>query len=60
VREGFDIARRDVYSVGNAGGTKENPLQLSETYMVRMREVALNRASVAAVRIAAILNERFR
>jgi hypothetical protein len=60
VKEGFEVAGRDVYSFGNETGTKEAPLQLSEKYLARMRVVALERAALGAARLAAILNEKFR
>jgi hypothetical protein len=60
VNEGLEIAKRDVYSFGNEGGTKDNPLRLDETYMVRMREVAISRAAIGGIRLAAVLNERLR
>jgi hypothetical protein len=60
VNEGLEIAKRDVYSFGNRGGTKADPLRLNETYMLRMREIAISRAAVGGIRLAAVLNERLR
>src|SRR5687768_13584882 len=58
VQEGFEIAKRDVYSFGNQTGTKDKPLRLDEKYMVRMREVAFQRAALGGIRLAAVLNDR--
>jgi hypothetical protein len=60
VEEGTEIAKRDVYSFRNQTGTKERPLRLHNGYVPRMRQVALERATLAGVRLAAVLNERLR
>jgi hypothetical protein len=60
VDEGTEIAKRDVYSFRNAAGSKERPLRLPEGYVQRMRLVALERAALGGVRLAAVLNQRLR
>jgi hypothetical protein len=60
VEEGTEIAKRDVYSFRNETGTKERPLRLPNGYVQRMRQVALERAALAGIRLAAVLNERLR
>jgi hypothetical protein len=58
VEEGFEIAREVVYSFGNEGGSKESPINFSDAYRVRARQVALERASLGARRLAAVMNQR--
>jgi hypothetical protein len=60
VDEGTEIAKRDVYSFKNATGTKQAPLRLPEGYVQRMRAVAIERAALGGVRLAAVLNQRLR
>lgn len=56
VDEGLELARSFVYSFGNEGGGKENPIQLTDEYRVQSRRIALERAAIGARRLAAILN----
>ncbi len=56
VEEGLEISRSFVYSFGNEGGGKENPIQLTDEYRVKSRQIALDRAALGARRLAAILN----
>ncbi|MFN7921016.1 MAG: S1/P1 nuclease [Bryobacteraceae bacterium] len=60
VDEGFEIARSFVYSFGNEGGSKENPIVLGDEYSMKAREIARQRAALAGARLARLLNERFR
>jgi hypothetical protein len=56
VSEGLELAKSVVYSFGNEGGSKENPVNLSDDYRSRSSRIALERAAVGARRLAAILN----
>jgi hypothetical protein len=61
VDEGYEIARRVVYDGVPAEVFDETaPLSLPASYMVRMRRVALERASLAALRLANLLNRELR
>ncbi|MEX2260949.1 MAG: S1/P1 nuclease [Bryobacteraceae bacterium] len=59
VQEGLALCRKFVYSFGE-GGTRENPVRLSDEYRVKARRIAHERAATAGYRLAAVLNERFR
>jgi len=59
VEEGFDIAKSFVYSFGNEGGSKENPIQLTPEYTAKAKEIARQRAALGARRMAAVLEARF-
>ena len=61
VREGAGLAESVCYNLGaNGAGTKDNPITLSQDYIVRSRELARERAALGARRLAAVLNERFK
>lgn len=61
VDEGYEIARRVVYDGVPAEIFDETaPLSLPASYMARMRRVALERASLAALRLANLLNRELR
>ncbi|MCC6589117.1 MAG: S1/P1 nuclease [Bryobacterales bacterium] len=57
IDEGFLVAKDAVYSFGNEGGTKDNPVQLDGSYVARSRDVARRRAALGGRRLAAVLNE---
>ncbi len=59
VEEGRELAQSFVYSFGNEGGGKEDPIQLASAYRVQSRQIALDRAALGARRLAAILNAEF-
>ena len=58
VDEGFVIAKEVVYSFGNEGGSKQDPINFTDEYRVKAQQVALDRAALGARRMAALLNER--
>ncbi|MBK5293012.1 MAG: S1/P1 nuclease [Acidobacteriia bacterium] len=60
IEEGLAIAKRDVYSFGVDGGTKEDPVKLDDHYKIRSRKIALQRAALGGQRLAALLNEKLR
>jgi hypothetical protein len=60
VDEGFDISKAVVYSFGNEGGSKENPIRLTDQYHVQASQIARRRAAIGGQRLAALLNERLR
>ena len=60
VAEGVKLAKQHVYTFGLATGSKEMPLQLPEKYEVNARRVARKRIAEAGLRMAAVLNARFR
>jgi hypothetical protein len=57
VDEGFKLSKEVVYSFGESGGGKENPIQLSQEYIVRAKDVARKRAALAGHRLAVVLNQ---
>lgn len=59
IQEGFQIAKDHVYSFGNEGGSKENPIRLDTNYIQKSRELSRRRAALAGRRLAAVLNARF-
>jgi hypothetical protein len=60
INEGAKIAQEVVYSFGNNGGTKDNPVQLDSAYAAKARETARRRAAIGGRRLAAVLNEQFK
>lgn len=61
VDEGFELTKTVVYSFGNTGGeTKENPINLSDEYRLKARDVARQRAALGGHRLAAVLNARLK
>ena len=60
VREGFELAKREVYIFGPETGSREHPLTLSEDYVSNSRRVARTQLALAGFRLAAILNETFK
>ncbi|MBV8846896.1 MAG: S1/P1 nuclease [Bryobacterales bacterium] len=60
VREGFELAKSDVYTFGSGTGSREHPLALPEQYFADARRVARRQLALAGFRLAAILNEQFK
>ena len=60
VDEGFVVAKDVVYSFGNEGGSKRDPIRLDGAYVARSREVARQRAALGGRRLAAVLNQAFK
>ncbi len=60
VDEGAALAQSTVYSFGNEGGGKENPIDFTGDYRIKARQVALDRAALAGRRLAATLNQKLR
>jgi hypothetical protein len=58
VDEGFDLAKREVYSFGPETGSRENPLVLPITYEDRARQVARVQLAKAGFRLAEALNAK--
>ncbi|MEZ5351633.1 MAG: S1/P1 nuclease [Bryobacteraceae bacterium] len=59
VDEGFVLSKEVVYSFGNDGGGKEDPIRLTQDYTIRAKDVARKRAALAGHRLAVILNQLF-
>jgi hypothetical protein len=60
VEEGLKLAKSVVYTFGLATGTKEMPLKLPEKYEENARRIARREIAEAGLRMAAVLNEKFR
>ena len=60
IEEGFRLAKSVVYTFGPTTGTKEMPLKLPKKYEENARRVARRQIAEAGLRMAAVLNERFR
>jgi hypothetical protein len=58
VDEGFDLAKREVYTFGPETGSREHPLQLPSGYEVEARRVARIQLAKAGFRLAAVLNAK--
>ncbi|MEZ5400420.1 MAG: S1/P1 nuclease [Bryobacteraceae bacterium] len=59
VQEGFKLSKEVVYSFGETGGSREDPIRFEETYVMRAKDLARKRAALAGHRIAVILNRTF-
>src|SRR5215471_1987892 len=57
IREGFELAKREVYTFGPETGTREHPIVLMEEYVLNSRRVARIQLAVAGLRLATILND---
>jgi len=60
IREGFELAKREVYTFGPETGSREHPIVLSEEYVTNARGIARRRLALAGFRLAAVLNETFK
>lgn len=60
VAEGFKLARSAVYTFGLGTGTEEMPLKLPAKYEENARRVARRQIVEAGLRMAAVLNDKFR
>ena len=60
IAEGFKLAKSQVYTFGLDTGTKEMPLKLPNKYEENARRVARRQIAEAGLRMAAVLNEKFR
>jgi hypothetical protein len=60
IREGFELAKREVYTFGLETGSREHPIALPEDYVPNARSVARTRLATAGFRLAAVLNEIFK
>jgi hypothetical protein len=61
VDEGYEIAKRAVYDgIPAQVFDEKNPLWLPDSYVARMRRVATERAALAALRLANLLNREWR
>jgi hypothetical protein len=58
IKEGFEIARTDVYSFGFQVGSREQPIQLPNTYRPDAEALARKRMAIAAIRLAHVLNDK--
>jgi len=58
--EGLTIAKKEIYTFGEANGSLDHPVPVPASYQVHARKVAQARAALAGRRLAAILNARFR
>jgi hypothetical protein len=57
IREGFDLARSQVYTFGNATGTRELPVQLPSGYEENARRIARLQIVKAGQRLSEVLNK---
>jgi hypothetical protein len=60
VREGFELAKGDVYTFGPETGSREYPTALTEDYVSNAHRVARTQLAAAGFRLAAVLNEIFK
>jgi hypothetical protein len=60
IREGFELAKREVYTFGPETGTREHPIVLMEEYVLSSGDLARIQLAVAGFRLAAILNDSFK
>jgi hypothetical protein len=58
VEEGFDLAKREVYTFGPETGSREHPLPLPPGYEDNSRRVARIQLAKAGLRLAAALNAK--
>jgi hypothetical protein len=58
VEEGFDLAKREVYTFGPETGSREHPLSLPAGYEENARRVARVQLAKAGFRLAAALNAK--
>ena len=56
IDEGFDLAKREVYTLGPETGSREHPLTLPPIYEENARRVARIQLAKAGFRLAAVLN----
>jgi hypothetical protein len=60
IDEGFKLAKSVVYSFGPITGSVEMPLKLPVKYESNSHRIARTQIAEAGLRLAAVLNERFR
>lgn len=60
IREGFQLAKAEVYTFGEETGSAEHPLQLPAGYMENARRVARAQVATAGYRLAAVLNAKLK
>jgi hypothetical protein len=60
IKEGFSLAKSDVYTFGLETGSKEHPITLSEAYVENATRIARTRIALAGYRLAAVLNEKLK
>lgn len=58
VNEGFDLAKREVYTFGPETGSQEHPIALPEGYESHARRIARVQLAKAGIRLAEVLNAR--
>lgn len=56
IREGYDLARSDVYTFGDQIGTREMPMTLPAGYEENAHRIARVQVGRAGIRLAAVLN----
>jgi S1/P1 Nuclease len=60
IEEGVELAKHEVYSFGVETGSSERPVVLTQQYETNMRHVARERLALAGLRLAAVLNEKWK
>jgi len=60
IQESARLAIAEVYTFGAETGSREHPLQLSESYVANARRIAEGQVATAGYRLAAVLNDRLR
>ncbi|MBZ5606196.1 MAG: S1/P1 nuclease [Acidobacteriia bacterium] len=60
IKEGFELAKSDVYTFGNETGSRDYPLRLPSGYEENARRVAQAQIAMAGYRLAAVLNYKLK
>lgn len=60
IREGFVLAKTEVYTFGNETGSREHPLHLPAGYTENARRVAQTQIATGGYRLAAVLNDKLK
>lgn len=58
IDEGFDLAKREVYTFGDETGSPDHPVALPEGYLAHARIIARVQVAKAGFRLAAVLNSK--
>jgi hypothetical protein len=60
IKEGYLLAKSQVYTFGNETGSRDHPLHLPGSYEENARRVAQGQIALAGYRLAAVLNDRLK
>jgi hypothetical protein len=56
--EGLELAKREVYAIGDGTNISKRPIRLSQRYQSEAKSIEINRLSDAGQRLAALLNRQ--